>query len=309
MSVPWGLCRGTGTWATEDPGESGDVERNGAMKMKTGCRAWTTTVKRVGHCSLWAWHPVSCWRQGLARLHPVPEGQCGQCWTSVQLKPCLSMSSKDSKQKLTQPTCWNMAGYHWLEWNFTPAEAYSSHDPIFRKINTNICLHPEHKLFKGDKARESKYKSFYRPGCQLTLCFVSSLANICSAERKTWVFLRNVCEWIGVLVLTLVCLSSANEIRVMNTPCWLRGHAKWQPSCSQCCPARSRARHAPMGTVCERIWGRWGCLSSHKESRCVCVCDSIENPTSCLAKEVSWLFMEPVILALTSLDKRNKEEK
>lgn len=133
-----------GTWATEGLYESGEVERNGAMEKKTEWRAWTTRVRREEHCSLWAWYPkVSCWRQRLVRPHPVSEGQRGQCWTSVQLKPRLRMLSEESKQKLTQPTCWNMAGYHWLEWNFTPAEAYSSRGPIFGKINTNVCLHPE----------------------------------------------------------------------------------------------------------------------------------------------------------------------
>lgn len=170
---------------------------------------------------------------------------------------------KDWKHKLTQPTCWNMAGYHWLEWNFTPAEAYSSHDPIFEKINMNVCLHPQCKLFKGDKARESKYKSFYRPGCQLTSCFVSSLPNICSAERKTWVFLCNVCEWVGVFILTLVCLSSANKIRSDQHPLLAA------PTAAQ--PGTGLEQGAPCAQCVKGPVGSWGYLSSHKENRCVCV--------------------------------------
>lgn len=74
-------------------------------------------------------------------------------------------------------------------------------------------------------------------------------------------------------------------------------------------PARSRARaRCLMCTVCKRICGELRMFTQPQREQ-VCVCDSIENPTSCLSKEVPWFFMEPVVLAFASLDKRNKEQK
>lgn len=243
-----------GMWVTEGLYKSGDVERNEAKKKKTeghGPQEWGELD--TAPCELGIPNsPARGMRTGVRT--PCVWRVVWAVLNSVQLKPCLRMSSKESKQKPTQPTCWNMAGYHWLEWNFTPAEAYSGHDPIFGKINMNVSLHPKCKLFEGDKAREGKYKSFYRPGCQLTSCFVSSLPSICSAERKTWVFLCNVCEWIGLFIFTLVCLSSINKIRsdyctlLTTWACWATPQLlPLQPSQKQ---GQSNSAQC---TVCERI--------------------------------------------------------
>lgn len=136
---------------------------------------WMKGTDPQRHGERWKWREMLLPARFLKRIRRAESlsillwaraGAPGPCvlqaaWTVLGFSAAMAPTedrSKEWKQKITQPTCWNMAGYHWLEWNFTSAEVYSSHGTIFGKINMSVCLYPECKLIELDKMRESKCK-------------------------------------------------------------------------------------------------------------------------------------------------------